>query len=165
MGPETEAMARARDLFRAGEVHSAMEAAQVAAERAPRNPEAWWLLARVSRHTGLVQASDQAFRRAAELSRAKRLPHRPGPEGFRRLLEEARVELSPDAARRLANTELVIEPLPSAAAIKEGTDPDAPSKRLRRPVDRLVLYQDNLENRAFDAHELRALLVRILSRA
>ena len=165
MGAEAEPMARARELFKAGELHSAMEAAQVAAERAPRNAETWSLLARITHHVGLLGASDQAFRRAAALSRRRPAPHRVTPEQFRDLVSAAQAHLSPDARRRLAETEIAVEPLPAPEAIREGVDPDAPARRIRRPSDRLVLFQVNLENRSASAEELRALLVRTLSRA
>lgn len=165
MAAESEAMVQARQLFRAGELHSAMEAAQVAAERAPRSADAWWLLGRVTRHVGLLHASDQAFRRAAQLSRKRPAPVRLTAAEFAEVLEAARAELSPDARRRLSATEILVSPLPPPAAVREGIDPDAVSRRERSPVDTLTLYQANLENRCPDVAGLRALVVRTLSRA
>src|SRR5215471_1034483 len=52
----------ARELYTTGRMHDALEAAQAACDRAPKDPEAWSLLGRVSRHTGLPAASAEAFR-------------------------------------------------------------------------------------------------------
>lgn len=163
--PAAEPMARARELFRAGEVHAALESAQVAAERAPRNAETWWLLARVTRHAGLLQASDQAFRRAAELSRRKPQPHRTSEAEFKKLLAGAEAALSPDARRRLSATEIVVLDLPAPVDLRSGVDPDALAKRMRKPVDQLTLYRTNLENRCASPESLQALIARTLGRA
>lgn len=155
---------RARDLYAAGDIHEALQAAQVAAERAPRDPSAWRLLAQVSRHAGMPGASDDAFRRAAVLSRRHRVPVRLTEERFHALVREVTAGLSPDARRRLEGVSVRIESLPSADAIRRGVKPDAGAHRVRRPVDVLTLYQANLENRAHGEPELRGLVERTLSR-
>lgn len=155
----------ARELYAAGEFHGALQAAQVAAERAPRSPEAWGLLARVSRHAGMPMASEDAFRRAAQLSRRHRLPVRLSGEAFEKLVASLTEALSPDARRRLAGVSVRVAPLPGADEVRAGVDPDAPSRRARRPHNELTLYQVNLENRAGSEAELRGLLERTLSRA
>src|SRR3979409_108263 len=91
---------RARDLYSAGFMHDALEAAQAACDRAPKDPEAWRLLARVSRHVGLTAASDDAFRRAAALAPGRPAPYRVTPQRFAELLAEARESLPSDARRR-----------------------------------------------------------------
>lgn len=156
---------RARKLYESGELRDALEAAQAAAERAPKDAEAWWLLGLVARHSGLPQASDQAFARAAALSRRKALPVRVSPDTFRSLIEHARAELSPDATRRLAATEIAVAALPNEEEIRGGLKPDALTRRSRRPADVLTIYQVNAENRASDEAQLRALLAKTLSRA
>src|ERR1700704_4926670 len=136
-----DVLQHARKLYEKGEVHDALEAAQAACERAPRDAEAWWLLGCVSRHAGLPQASDHAFRRAAELSRRKSVPVRVSAGAFAGMVERARAELSPDARRRLAATQIRLAELPTVDQIRAGTRPDAPSARSRRPEDVLTLYQ------------------------
>ena len=160
-----EAIERARQLYAAGDLRDALEAAQVACERSARDAEAWWLLGRIARHAGLPRASDQAFARAAELSRRKWIPVRLPVEAFSSLVSEARGELSPDARRRLSEAEIRVSDLPTEAEIKEGVRPDAVSRRQRRPADVLTLYQGNLENRAATAESLRGLIARALARA
>ncbi|HEX6349495.1 MAG TPA: hypothetical protein VF160_08915 [Candidatus Dormibacteraeota bacterium] len=160
-----DALQRARDLYERGEIHDALERAQSACEYAPRDAEAWWLLARVSRHAGLPQASDQAFRRASELSKRKPLPARVTAAEFSKLVERARASLSPDARRRLARTRIQLSALPEEAEIRAGVKPDALSHRARQPADVLTLYQVNLENRSANAAALQAAVVKALSKA
>lgn len=160
-----EVLQRARRLYESGELRDALEAAQAACERAPKDAEAWWLLGCVARHAGLPNASDQAFARAASLSRRKPIPVRVPEAGFTALVADARAGLSPDARRRLAETELRIRPLPTEAEIKDGVKPDAVSRRQRRPSDVLTVYQVNAENRSATEADLRALLARTLARA
>jgi len=142
-----------------------MEAAQAAAERAPRDAEAWWLLASVSRHAGFPQASDQAFRRASELSRRKHVPVRVSGAEFARVVERARKAMSPDARRRLVHTRIALAALPDEVAVQGGVRPDAVSRRVREPEDVLTLYQVNLENRSASADALQAAVVKALSKA
>lgn len=156
---------RARQLYEAGELRDALEAAQAAAERAPKDPEAWWLLGLIARHDGLPQASDQAFARAAALSRRKPVPVRVSEPDFRALVDAARGALSPDARRRLEATEVVIAQLPTEDEIRGGVKPDAVVRRVREPADVLTLYQANLENRSATEADLRALVERTLARA
>ena len=156
----------ARALYEKGEMHDALEVAQVACERKPKDAEAWWLLGCISRYTGMPAASDAAFKRAAELSRKRPAPQRVSTERFREILEAEREKLSGDARRRLAATELRVEPLPSLEQVKSGAvQPEAPSERKRKPQDVLTLFQVNLENRAGSEGELAKLVGRVLTRA
>ena len=156
---------RARQLYEAGELRDSLETAQAAAERAPKDAEAWWLLGQIARHSALPQASDQAFARAAALSRRKKLPVRVSEAEFRAVVQSARAALSPDARRRLGGTEVVVAQLPSEEEIRGGVRPDALARRVRRPADVLTLYQANVENRSASAADLRALIERTLARA
>lgn len=146
-------------------MRDALEVAQAACERAPKDAEAWWLLGCIARHSGLPQASDQAFARAAGLSRRKAMPHRVSEAGFRAILEAAQQELSPDARRRLAATQVVVAPLPAESEVRQGLKPDALTQRQRRPSDVLTIYQVNLENRSGSEADLRALVGKTLARA
>src|SRR5205807_10600047 len=94
-------------------------------ERQPKDAEAWWLLGCISRYTGLPAASDDAFKRAAQLSKQRPLPHRVDPEVFRRMVDEALGRLSPDARRRLDQAPVRVEPLPALEAIATGASPDS----------------------------------------
>lgn len=161
-----DALQTARAAYRAGRLHDALEAAQVAAEKRPKDPETWRLLAAVSRHVGMPAAAEDAFRRAAELSpRSHPAPHRVSRERFDELIAEAQAALSRDAARRLGGVAVRVDDLPAAAQIQAGGAPDALSQRFHEPEEALVLYQGNLENRARDEQELRKLLARTLQRA
>lgn len=156
---------RAHDLFITGRMHDALEAAQAACDRAPKDAEAWWLLGRVSRHTGLVAASDEAFRRAWELDGRRSLPFRISPDRFQTLIEEARAALPADAQRRIEPTAVRAQAIPSADQVRSGVDPDALSLRERAPQDVLILFQVNHENRSGSEDSLRALVSRSLARA
>jgi len=160
-----DVLQRARELYAAGRMHDALEAAQSACERQPKDAAAWWLLACISRYTGLPAASDAAFRRAAGLARERALPHRVSPDSFQGLVDGALAKLSPDARRRLGRTSIRVEALPSPELVAGGTDPDALLLRSRSPEDVLTLYQVNHENRAGSERALRALVLRTLSRA
>src|SRR2546426_12563772 len=94
---------RAHELYSEGRMHDALEAAQAACDRAPKDAEAWRLLARVSRHVGLTAASDDAFRRAAALSPNCRLPYRVSQERFQELVREARESLREKAREQLGS--------------------------------------------------------------
>ena len=155
----------ARELFVSGRMHDAFEAAQAACDRAPKDPEAWWLLARVGQHTGMPIASDEAFRRAVQLDPRLTLPHRVSPERFRALVDEARAALGPDSGRRLEPTTIRAHALPAADRVRSGVDPDALTLRERTTHDLLVLFQVNHENRCASEDALRALVSRSLSRA
>jgi hypothetical protein len=154
----------ARDLYVTGRMHDALEAAQAACDRAPKNPEAWWLLGRVSRHTGLPAASDEAFRRAQELD-GRAPPHRVSGDRFRTLIEEARAALPGQVRRRLKPTVVRVQAIPSAEQVRSGVDPDALTMRERSPSDVLVLFQVNHENHSSSEEALRALVSRSLGRA
>jgi DNA-binding SARP family transcriptional activator len=156
---------RARDLFAAGRMHDALEVAQAACDRAPKDPEAWWLLGRVSRHTGMPVASDEAFRRAARLSDRLAVPYRVSGDRFLALLEEARAALPEPARRRLEPTAIRAQPMPTAEQVRAGVDPDALTLRERAPEDVLVLFQVNHENHSGSEDALRALVARSLVRA
>lgn len=161
-----DALQTARAAYRAGRLHDALEAAQVAAEMRPKDPEAWRLLGAVSRHVGMPAASDDAFRRAAALSpRSHPEPHRVSGDRFAELLAGAKAGLSRDATRRLDGVELRVEELPSGELVAGGLAPDALSQRVHDPDEALVLYQANLENRARDEAELKKLVARTLIRA
>jgi hypothetical protein len=155
----------ARELFANGRMHDALEAAQAACDRAPKDSEAWWLLARIGRHTGIPIASDEAFRRAAHLDPRLTLPHRVSAERFRELIDEARAALGPEPARRLEPTTIRAQPVPAADHVRSGVDPDALTLRERTTHDLLVLFQVNHENRCASEDALLALVSRSLSRA
>jgi hypothetical protein len=146
-------------------MHDALEVAQAACERQPKDAEAWWLLGCVSRYTALPAASDDAFRRASQLSRKRPAPVRLEPGRFRSLVETSVGQLSPDARRRLENAQIRVEQLPALDAIRAGTSPDAPSIRQRLPEDVLTLFQVNLENRSGSEIDLVRLVGRTLARA
>lgn len=153
----------ARSLYLAGDMHRALEAAQAAADRKPKDAEAWWLLACVSRHVGLVAASDEAFRRAHSLApRQRPQPYRVSAGKLQALVEASVEALSADSRRRLGGPRLRLAPLPSADDVKGGLSPDALTARSE---GELVVYQVNLENRAGGEAELGRLLRRALQRA
>lgn len=156
---------RARELYAAGRMHDAFEAAQAACDRAPKDPEAWSLLGRIGRHTGMPAASDDAFRRAVELDRSRPLPYRVTADRFQALLAEARDALTPEAARRLEHTTIRVQAIPSPEQVSAGVDPDALTQRERGPHDVLILFQVNHENRSASEDALRALVGRSLARA
>jgi hypothetical protein len=142
----------ARELYRTGRMHDALEAAQAACDRAPKDAEAWSLLGRISRHTGLPAASDEAFRRASQLDGRLALPYRVGAERFRALAEEAG---APPGIR--------VQPMPTEAQVRAGVDPDALTLRDPDALDVLVLFQVNHENRSDGETALRALIGRSLA--
>jgi len=156
---------RARELYVAGRMHDALEVAQAACDRAPKNAEAWSLLGRISRFTGMPAASDVAFRRAATLAKRKNQPYRVPPDRFDQLVGEAQRKLSPDARRRLERAAIRVQALPSVDQVRGGLDPDALTARTRQPQDVLTVFQVNHENRAGSEDALRALITRSLSRA
>ena len=160
-----DVLQKARDLYQKGEMHDALEAAQIACERQPKDAEAWWLLGCVSRYTQMPAASETAFQRAAELSRKKVRPHRLSQPEFESMVQAVLGGLSPDALRRLKNARVEVDGLPSIESIRAGLPPDALSSRHREAGDRLTIYQINHENRAASESELRGLLARTLSRA
>src|SRR2546429_239238 len=153
---------RAHELYCEGRMHDALEAAQAACDRAPKDPEAWRLLARVSRHVGLTAASDDAFRRAAALTRGRPLPFRVSPERFQELVQEAQEALSAEARRRLGGPAVRIQPIPPVEEVRSGLDPDALTARRRQGQDVLTVYQFNHENRSASEHALRTLISRSL---
>ncbi len=156
---------KARSLYQAGEMHDALEVAQAACERQPKDAEAWWLLGCINRYTAMPAASDDAFRRAGGLSRKRPVPVRVEPARFRMLVDRAVAELSTDARRRLEKTRIRIEQLLPLEAVRSGASPDVPSSREREPQDVLTLFQVNLENRCGSEAELARLVGRTLARA
>ena len=146
-------------------MHDALEVAQAACERQPKDAEAWWLLGCVSRYTALPAASDDAFRRASQLSRKRPAPVRIAPGRFRSLVEAAMAQLSKDARRRLELAQIRVEQLPALDAVRAGVSPDASSARQRQPEDVLTLFQVNLENRSGSEADLVRLVGRTLARA
>jgi hypothetical protein len=157
-----DVLQEARHLFEMGEMHKALEAAQVAAERKPKDAEAWWLLACVNRHIGLVAASDHAFERAAMLSPARPKPVRVDQETLRKIIDDTIVRLSADSRRRLGGPRVKIATLPTAEQIRSGVSPDV---LLTRSGSELVLFQVNLENRSASVAALERLVRRTLQRA
>jgi len=155
----------ARELFATGRMHDALEAAQAACDRAPKDADAWWLLARVSRHTDMPVASDRAFQRAVQLDARLTAPHRVDAERFQALIGEAMATLGADSRRRLEPTTIRAQPLPAADQVRAGVDPDALTLRERTAHDLLVLFQVNHENRCASEDALRALVARSLARA
>jgi hypothetical protein len=143
----------ARELYTTGRMHDALEAAQAACDRAPKDSEAWSLLGRISRHTGLPAASDEAFLRACELDSQRTLPHRVGVERFRALVAEVG---APAGVR--------VQQMPTEDQVRAGVDPDSLTYRDPAAPDLLILFQVNHENRSADERELRALIGRSLSR-
>jgi Tetratricopeptide repeat len=156
---------RAHELYCGGRMHDAMEAAQAACDRAPKDPEAWRLLARVSRHIGLTVASDDAFRRAAALTGGHPLPFRVTTDRFQELLKEARGGLRAGASQRLASMTVRVQPLPTLDEVRSGVDPDALSARRGQGQDVVAIYQVNHENRSATEQELLTLIGRSLGRA
>jgi len=156
---------RARDLYVRGRLHDALEAAQAACDRAPKDPEAWSLLGRISRHTGLPAASDEAFRRASELDSRLPLPYRVTADRFRSLVEEAARALTPEVRRRLEPSAIRVHAMPSETQVRGGVDPDALVLRETTPHAVLVLFQVNHENGSASEDALRALVTRSLTGA
>jgi hypothetical protein len=153
---------RAHELYCESRMHDALEAAQAACDRAPKDAEAWRLLARVSRHVGLTAASDDAFRRAAALSPNCSLPFRVSQERFQELVREARESLPGSAQENLGSIAVRVQPLPAADDIRAGLDPDALTARKRQPQELLVLYEVNHENQSGTERALRELIGRSL---
>ena len=146
-------------------MHDALEVAQAACEHKPKDAEAWWLLGCISRYTDMPAASDDAFRRASQLSRKRAAPVRVDTGRFRMLVEGAVAQLSTDARRRLELTQIRIEQLPALEQVRSGVSPDSTSLRRRQPEDVLTLFQVNLENHCGDEAELARLVGRALARA
>jgi len=146
-------------------MHDALEAAQVACDRQPKDAEAWYLLGCISRFTAMPVASDSAFARAAVLSRKKRAPHRVGRPDFEVLVKAALGQLSPDALRRLKDARVEVRDLPSVEEIRGGLAPDALSHRTRTAADVMTIFKVNHENRCGDEDQLKGLVARTLARA
>jgi hypothetical protein len=127
-------------------VHDALKVAQVACEVRPKDADSWWLLGQVTRHAGLLQASDDAFRRAAELSPDRPLPARVSEAQFRTLVEEARAEVG------LGDVRVEVRPLPAEELVQSGVAPDA-LVHVSGP-GHVVVFQANLENGSRSAEEL-----------
>lgn len=153
----------ARDLYVAGRMHDALEAAQAACDRAPKDPEAWWLLGRVSRHTGFLAASDLAFQKASELDPRFVPPYRVSASRFAKLIEETHSGLSAEARRRLGEAAIRAQAMPTEEQVREGLDPDALSVRDHRSEELLILFQVNHENQSRTEKGLRILVGRSLS--
>jgi hypothetical protein len=160
-----ELLQRAHELYSKGQMYDALEAAQAACERRPKSAEAWRLLGAIARYLDMPGASDDAFRRAAELSRRHRVPVRLTAERFQELVDRAQAALSADARRRLRDTRIRVEPLPGLEEVRQGMAPDTLHSRSRGGQDLLTIFQVNHENRADSETALEALLIRTLSRA
>jgi tetratricopeptide (TPR) repeat protein len=141
---------RAVQLYREGQLYEALESAQVACERAPKDPEAWGLLARLSRHAGLTAASDDAFRRAAALDPHHRLPCRVSPERFQELVAEVAAAMATDTGP------IRIRPLPDLEEVRRGLDPGS---LWLEDGGTAVLFQVNHENLSASEAELRERIV------
>jgi tetratricopeptide (TPR) repeat protein len=146
------ALQRAAELYAEGHVHDALKVAQVACEVRPKDADSWWLLGQVTRHAGLTQASDDAFRRAAELSPDRPLPTRVSEAQFRILVEDARAELAGDVGSGRAGVRVEVRPLPAEELVQSGVAPDA-LVHVSGP-GHIVLFQANLENGSRSAEEL-----------
>lgn len=86
-----DSLKRSRELYRTGQLETALIAVREACAQDPDNAEAWWLLGCVARHAGLIGVSDDGFRRASELLPVQMpAPHRVTAEHFRALVEEAK---------------------------------------------------------------------------
>lgn len=153
---------RARDLYLAGRMHDAHEAAQAACDRAPKDPEAWWMLGRVSRHTGLLAASDVAFLKASELDSRFQLPYRVSAERFAAIVAQMRSGLAEETRPRLGATVIRVLALPAAEEVRQGMDPDALSRIDHGAQTVLVLFQVNHENQSASEAALLTLVGRSL---
>ena len=136
-----------------GRMHDALEAAQAACDQRPRDAEAWWVLGCISRHTGLPQASDDAFRRAAQIS-GRSLPVRVTSARFQQLVAEARAS---GAAPPVEGT-IRVEELPDEELVRSGVRPDTLQHRGLEGSGGVTLYQVNLENRCSNEDALRDLI-------
>ncbi len=134
-------------------MHDALQAAQAACDRAPKDPDAWRLLGRISRHTGMPAASDDAHRRAAALD-GRSAPYRVSAERFRALVEEA--------ARARGMSAVRAEAVPGPQQVRAGLDPDALHVREGGPRCAVVLFQVNHEDRCETEAQLRELIGRSL---
>ncbi len=137
-------------LYRQGRLYEALESAQVACERSPKNPDAWRLLARLSRHAGLTAASDEAFRRAAALDPGRRLPYRVSPERFQELVADA------VAAVPTMTGPIRVRPLPDLEQVQRGLDPGS---LWWENGGTAVLFQVNHENLSASEAELRERII------
>ncbi len=141
----------AAELYQRGRIYDALEVAQAACERSPKDAKAWRLLARVARHCNLPAASADAQQRAARLDPTLRPPLRLTAAEFRRLL----AEIAPEA-------EVQVRPLPSPGQIRAGLMPDAEVAR-DAGSGRVTLFQDNLEEGSSSLAELREHVARNLT--
>lgn len=146
------ALQRAAALYAEGRLHDALEVAQVACEVRPKDADGWWLLGKVTRHAGLTHASDDAFRRAAELSPERPLPPRVSEGQFRDLVDQALAELTKEGVPGLAGVRVEVRQLPAEELVRSGLAPDALVHA--GGAGRVVLFQANLENGSRNAQEL-----------
>ena len=157
------ALQRAAELYAEGRVHDALKVAQVACEVRPKDAESWWLLGQVTRHAGLTQASDDAFRRASELSPDRPLPARVSQAQFRELVESTRGELVREGVPGLAEVRIEVRPLPAEELVQSGVAPDA-LVHVSGP-GHIVLFQANLENGSRSAEALGERIAAVLRQA
>ena len=160
-----ELLQRARELYESGRVHDALEAAQAACDRKPKDAEAWWLLGCISRFENLPAASDTAFAKAAALSSSHPLPHRVSREHFEGLVRRQLDSLAGDPRHGLSDVRIEVRDLPGRDDVKRGTSPDALTTRKRGAEDVLLVYQVNHENRSGTEADLSNLVTRSLTRA
>lgn len=156
-------LGHARELYAAGHLHDALEAAQAACDRAPKDAAAWWMLGCISRHNGMPAASDEAFRRAAALRADRPMPHRVSQERFLWMVSDAKRSLPEDARERLAGVEVRVRPLPSAEQIRAGVEPLALSARASERQRTMTLFQLNHENASEGDESLLQLITRSLA--
>jgi hypothetical protein len=154
------ALQRAAELYAEGRVHDALKVAQVACDVRPKDADSWWLLGQVTRHAGLTQASDDAFRRASELSPDRLLPARVSEGQFRQLVDETRAELAREGVPGIAGARIDVRPLPAEELVQSGVPPDALWHG--SGPGHLVLFQANLENGSASAEALRERLGEVL---
>ena len=110
---------------------------------------------------GIDPASAQVGRRSVTLV----LPHRVSADRFRTLIEECRRSLPPEALDRLRPTAVRAQAMPTTDQVRTGVDPDELTLHDRAPLDVLVIFQVNHENRCGSEDALRELLTRSLTRA
>jgi predicted Zn-dependent protease with MMP-like domain len=130
---------------------------------APDDADAWHTLGRVRSWLDQLAAGDEALRRAAQLDPSRYpTPLRIAAGEFDRLAADVWAAIPAQFRRMLANTMLVVEPLPDPEEVEEGLDPDllgvytgATALHDDGPFERIVLYQRNHEVVCATLGELR----------
>jgi len=130
---------------------------------APHDADAWHTLGRARAWLGQAAAGDEALDRAARLDPSHYTPPLRIASGeFDRLAAEVWAAIPVQFRRMLANTMLVVEPLPDPEEVAEGLDPDllgvysgATVLHDDGPFERIVLYQRNHETVCATLGQLR----------